>query len=627
MLLSPTISFDLLAGHLAALDAASVTALVERAVAEGTPTGSIGTELLDAWQCIDREADGGDAAGTAAAAAVARRALARATLVAERPAPEAGRAPILVLTSSSSADLLGAEVIAERVGDAGWPADVLSASGGDGLDAHLRAHRPAAVVLALGEVTDLPRASRMVAVAHAEGVPVLTWGAAFGPDDLRSGRIGADGWSADVGSLSDVVERWALHAPRLAPPVEVPCAFEQLEAERPALLSATVNIGGVEETSSDWAQRTARTVVTHLAAAVLVGDSRILADRLETERRNLRRKDLLEVHLLGLVDALAGALPDGTLPAQQYVMESREHLRRSLLSSRPPKQAEAEAPPGRRPLRSLLVGNDAPPSTTHPAPAPARPGAAQVGEPAPSSGAGQVFADILLLAALACQTPMALVSVPQGNGQWSTLSYGFEQRDGLNDPTLFDYVSARNEPVDISDLSVVPALSPSPLAQAPHKLRWVYAVALRNSSGTVLGVVAVADRWLRDLSRRDQRALLAVARQMGTHLSSLRRVPTTPATPPAGGDWTPPSTSTAGAPAPQPLAGIVGLRRGAGLPEGQQLLRSHEVAVLFDVTERTVINWAAAGKLASLRTIGGHLRFRSEDVLELLAGRTTRAAR
>jgi excisionase family DNA binding protein len=49
------------------------------------------------------------------------------------------------------------------------------------------------------------------------------------------------------------------------------------------------------------------------------------------------------------------------------------------------------------------------------------------------------------------------------------------------------------------------------------------------------------------------------------------------------------------------------------------LLRSQEVAEVFDVTERTVINWAAAGKLPSLRTIGGHLRFRREDVLRLLA--------
>jgi excisionase family DNA binding protein len=47
------------------------------------------------------------------------------------------------------------------------------------------------------------------------------------------------------------------------------------------------------------------------------------------------------------------------------------------------------------------------------------------------------------------------------------------------------------------------------------------------------------------------------------------------------------------------------------------------------VTDRTVINWAAAGKLPSIRTAGGHLRFRGEDVMALLTGRPvseTRAA-
>ncbi|MBV9661432.1 MAG: helix-turn-helix domain-containing protein [Acidimicrobiales bacterium] len=67
-------------------------------------------------------------------------------------------------------------------------------------------------------------------------------------------------------------------------------------------------------------------------------------------------------------------------------------------------------------------------------------------------------------------------------------------------------------------------------------------------------------------------------------------------------------------------AGRSGGSRTGGAPEAPQLLRSHEVATIFDVTERTVINWAAAGKLPSLRTIGGHLRFRRDDVMRLLSG-------
>ena len=43
-----------------------------------------------------------------------------------------------------------------------------------------------------------------------------------------------------------------------------------------------------------------------------------------------------------------------------------------------------------------------------------------------------------------------------------------------------------------------------------------------------------------------------------------------------------------------------------------------EVAVLFRVDPKTVTRWAAAGRIACLRTPGGHRRFREADVLALL---------
>jgi excisionase family DNA binding protein len=237
--------------------------------------------------------------------------------------------------------------------------------------------------------------------------------------------------------------------------------------------------------------------------------------------------------------------------------------------------------------------------------------------------AGQVFADILLLAAQSCQAPFAVVSVPQPGGLWTTLSHGFEHRTGLNDPRLFDELARRMGPVELADLPSTPGLAGSPLIAAPHEVRWAYGLALRGPTGTVLGVVAVLDRVQRDASRRERRAMLAVARQMTSHLSQLRKVVV------ASAAWPTPSDRglypVANAARSASAAAVASVRRAVSLPEGQQLLRSHEVAVLFDVTERTVINWAAGGKLASLRTIGGHLRFRSEDVLELLAGRSSPA--
>jgi excisionase family DNA binding protein len=51
----------------------------------------------------------------------------------------------------------------------------------------------------------------------------------------------------------------------------------------------------------------------------------------------------------------------------------------------------------------------------------------------------------------------------------------------------------------------------------------------------------------------------------------------------------------------------------------EQLLTPSEVAARFRVDPKTVTRWANAGKLSSIRTLGGHRRFRREEVEELLA--------
>jgi excisionase family DNA binding protein len=50
------------------------------------------------------------------------------------------------------------------------------------------------------------------------------------------------------------------------------------------------------------------------------------------------------------------------------------------------------------------------------------------------------------------------------------------------------------------------------------------------------------------------------------------------------------------------------------------LLTPSEVATLFRVDPKTVTRWAKAGKLSSIRTLGGHRRYRESEVRELLAG-------
>lgn len=51
-----------------------------------------------------------------------------------------------------------------------------------------------------------------------------------------------------------------------------------------------------------------------------------------------------------------------------------------------------------------------------------------------------------------------------------------------------------------------------------------------------------------------------------------------------------------------------------------RLLRTREVAVLFQVSERAVTDWARRGRIPSVRTPGGHRRYPADAVWALLRG-------
>jgi excisionase family DNA binding protein len=54
-------------------------------------------------------------------------------------------------------------------------------------------------------------------------------------------------------------------------------------------------------------------------------------------------------------------------------------------------------------------------------------------------------------------------------------------------------------------------------------------------------------------------------------------------------------------------------------PEPERLLTPAEVAAMFRVDPKTVTRWAKAGKLSSIRTLGGHRRYSEGEVLAFLA--------
>ena len=56
----------------------------------------------------------------------------------------------------------------------------------------------------------------------------------------------------------------------------------------------------------------------------------------------------------------------------------------------------------------------------------------------------------------------------------------------------------------------------------------------------------------------------------------------------------------------------------AGDEDATELLTPAEVAKMFHDDPKTVTRWAQAGKLTYMRTLGGHRRYRRDEVVELL---------
>lgn len=52
--------------------------------------------------------------------------------------------------------------------------------------------------------------------------------------------------------------------------------------------------------------------------------------------------------------------------------------------------------------------------------------------------------------------------------------------------------------------------------------------------------------------------------------------------------------------------------------ENDPLLTPKEVAAMFRVDPKTVSRWARSGRLQSIKTLGGHRRFRSSEVQRMV---------
>jgi methanogenic corrinoid protein MtbC1 len=229
---------------------------------------------------------------------------------------------------------LPARMAAEVLRQYGWQVTFLGASTpADHLRRFIAEVGAVAVVVSCSVPIFLGGAKRSIQAAHAAEIPALVGGRAFGPDDLRARRLGADGWAPDAVAAAHLLMVWRRQPPEVAKPAASASEREslELEAARPELVQAAMNdlflrfppLAGYSETQLARTREDLDYILQFLEAALLTDDPRIFLDEfLPWLTRVLTSRGLpAGVVTVGL-EALAAVL-DGYLRSQELIAQGR----------------------------------------------------------------------------------------------------------------------------------------------------------------------------------------------------------------------------------------------------------------------------------------------------------------
>lgn len=124
----------------------------------------------------------------------------------------------------------------------------------------------------------------------------------------------------------------------------------------------------------------------------------------------------------------------------------------------------------------------------------------------------QAFDDLVLLASFICNTPIAMISLVDGDRQW------FKSKVGVSVSETPREIAFCNSAIRQPDVFVVPdTLSDerfrnNPLVLSEPKIRFYAGAPLINEEGYALGTICVVDRAPREFSLGQQAALKALSR-------------------------------------------------------------------------------------------------------------------
>jgi two-component sensor histidine kinase len=134
------------------------------------------------------------------------------------------------------------------------------------------------------------------------------------------------------------------------------------------------------------------------------------------------------------------------------------------------------------------------------------------------------FDDLVQLAARACQTPVALISLIDERRQWFKAQVGLGVRETPLDRSIC--LSAMLLPglTIVPDLTEDPRFVGNPLVTGEPHLRFYAGAVLRTPDGVPLGALCVLDHMPRDLTQEQASTLTMLARQVMSQLELRRAI-------------------------------------------------------------------------------------------------------
>jgi PAS domain S-box-containing protein len=130
------------------------------------------------------------------------------------------------------------------------------------------------------------------------------------------------------------------------------------------------------------------------------------------------------------------------------------------------------------------------------------------------------FDDVVLIAAQACQTPMASVGFIVEGRHWFKAKIGFDEVEIPADLSICAYTIQQTGLTVIPDLLEHPEFRHNPYVTGEPGLRFYAGIALRDENGFPVGTLTVVDREPRPegLSPVQERTLLALARSISREM-------------------------------------------------------------------------------------------------------------